>query len=127
MLDRNGAIFWTNHEELKAFLGSNYLMGINMLLSVANYREVDHKIWNDGIKNVVTWQRFQDILQNLHFSNNNCDDKSDKSRDLYVMVGNIYNIVPSKLTSLLAKIYYGKNPHFRHSSVNIFHVCHMMT
>ena len=62
MLHRKGAIFWTNHDELKAFLGNNYLMGINKLPSVRNYREVDHYTGNDLIKNLMRKQRFQDIL-----------------------------------------------------------------
>ena len=101
---QKGRNFLTNYDGLKAFLGINYLRGINKLPSVANYWEVDHYIGNDGIKNVMTRQRFQDILQNLPFASNDYDDKSDKSRALCVMFGNIHYIVPSKLTSLIAKI-----------------------
>ena len=42
MLHRKGAIFLTNHDELEAFLGINYPMGINKLPSVENYWEADH-------------------------------------------------------------------------------------
>ena len=51
-------------------------MGINKLPSVASYWEVEKYFGNDGIKNVMTRQRFQDILQNLHFVNNEKDDQS---------------------------------------------------
>ena len=51
---QKGSNFLTNHDELKAFLGMNYLMGINKLPSVANFWEVDHYIGNDGIKHVMT-------------------------------------------------------------------------
>ena len=101
---QKGRNFLTNHDELKAFLGIHYLMGITKLPSVANYGEVDHYFGSDGIKNVMTWQRFQDILQNLHLANNDYDDKSDKGMALFILFGNIYNIVSSKLTSLLVKI-----------------------
>ena len=101
LIDHN---FLTNHDELKTFLGIHYLMGITKLPSLANYGEVDHYFGSDGIKNMVTWQRFQDILQNLHLANNDYDEKSDKGMALFVLFGNIYNIVSSKLTSLLVKI-----------------------
>ena len=55
-------------------------MGINKLPSVASYWEVEQYLGNDGIKNVMTRQRFRDILQNLHFANNEKDDKSDKGK-----------------------------------------------
>ena len=70
----------TNYDELKAFFGINYFMGISKLPSVASYWVVEQCIGNDGIKNVMTCQRFQDILQNLHFANNEKDDKSDKGK-----------------------------------------------
>ena len=77
---QKGRTFLTNYDELKAFLGINYFMGINKLPSVASYWGVEQYIGNDGIKNVMTRQRFQDILQNLHFANNEKDDKSDKGK-----------------------------------------------
>lgn len=69
-------------------------------------------------------QRFQDILQNLHFTNT--ADKSDK-KVLYVIFGNIHNIMSLKLTTLLFKISYGKNLYLRYSSVKIFQTRHIMT
>ena len=86
-------IFLTSHEELKAFPGINYLIGINKLPPVANYWDVDHYFGNDGIKTMITQQRFQDILENLHFANNDYYDKSDKGRAVYIIFGNIDNIV----------------------------------
>ena len=93
----------TNHDELRAFLGINYLMDVSKFPSVANYWVVNYT-GNDGIKNVMTRQKFQDILQNLHFGNNDYDEKSDKGRVLYVRFGNIHNIVSLKLTPLLVNI-----------------------
>ena len=101
---QKGRNFLTNHDKIKAFFVINYLMGINKLPSVANYWKVHHYIGNDVIKNVTTQQRFQKILKNLHFANNAYDGKSDKGRALYVMFGNIHNIMSSKLTSLHVKI-----------------------
>ena len=86
-------IFLTSHEELKAFPGICYLIGINKSPSVANYWDVDHYIGNDGIKTVMTQQRFQDILENLHLANNDYYGKSDKGRAVYIIFGNIDNVV----------------------------------
>ena len=77
---QKGRTFLTNYDELKVFLGINCFMGINKLPSVASYWEVEQYIGNDGIKNVMTRQRSQDILQNHHFANNKKDDKSDKAK-----------------------------------------------
>ena len=64
---------------MKAFLESNFIMGINKLLSLEDYWLTDKCIINEKIQNVITRTRFQPILQNLHFSNNNNDNKTDKS------------------------------------------------
>ena len=101
---QKGRNFLKNHDELKAFLEIHYLMGITKLPSVANHGKVDHYFGSDGIRNVMTWQKFQDILQNLHLANNDYDGKSDKGMALFVLFGNIYNTVSSKLTPLLVKI-----------------------
>ena len=95
--------FLTNHDKLKAFLGINCLIGINKLLSVASYWEVDHYIGNEWIKNVMTRQSFQDILQDLHFANNDYDDKSDKGRALYVIFGNTIILRHQNLPLFLLK------------------------
>ena len=64
---------------MKAFLGTNIIMGINKLPSLENYWSTDKCIGNEKIQNVMTRTRFQSILQNFHFSNNDNDDKTDKS------------------------------------------------
>ena len=43
------------------------------------YRSTDKCIGNEKIQNVMTRARFQSILQNLYFSNEVNDDKTDKS------------------------------------------------
>ena len=75
----------------------------------------------------MTQQRFEGILQNFHFANNEDDDKSDKGQVLNVMFWNIHDVTSSKLTPLVDKMSHGKNLHFRYSSVNIFQTCHRMT
>ena len=76
---QKGHNFETTEDEMKAFLGINVTMGINKLPSLENYSSTDKCIGNEKIQNVMTRTRFQSILQNLHFSNNNNDDQTDKS------------------------------------------------
>ena len=64
---------------MKAFLGINVIMGINKLSSLEDYWSTEKCIRNEKIQNVITRTRFQSILQNLHFSIDDNDDKTDKS------------------------------------------------
>ena len=75
---QKGRNFETKEDEMKAFLGINFIMGINKLPSLEGYWLTDNCIGNEKIQNVMTRTRFQSILQNLHFSNNDNDDKADK-------------------------------------------------
>ena len=65
-------------DEMKAFLGINFIMGINKLPYLEDYWSTDKCLGNEKIQNVMTRKRFQPILQNLHFYNNDKDDKTDK-------------------------------------------------
>ena len=62
---QNGRNFTVNKKELKAFLGINFVMAINKLLTVAEYWSVDNLIDNDGIQNKMIQNRFCEIFQNL--------------------------------------------------------------
>ena len=67
------------NDELKAFLGLDFIMGINKLPFLGDYWSTDKYIRNEKIQNVMTRTRFQSILQNFNFSNNHNGNKSDKS------------------------------------------------
>ena len=54
-------------------------MAINKLPSLEDYLSTNKCIRNEKIQNFLTRTRFQSILQNLHISNNDSDDKTDKS------------------------------------------------
>ena len=66
---------------MKTFLGINFIMGINKLPSLEDYWSTDKCIGNEKIQN-VTRTRFQSILQNLHISNNDNDDKTNESNKI---------------------------------------------
>ena len=65
-------------DEMKVFLGINFIMGINKLPFFEGYWSADKCIRNEKIQSVMTKTGFQSILQNLRFSNNNNNNKTDK-------------------------------------------------
>ena len=75
---QNGREFATTPEETRAFLGINYIMSITKLPNLNCYWSVDSYLSNDGVRNTMTRNRFVNILQNLHFNDNETADKSDK-------------------------------------------------
>ena len=54
--------------ELKAFIGINLIMGINRLPNYVLFWSNDDFFGNQGIKRVMTKNRFEEISQHLHFS-----------------------------------------------------------
>ena len=77
---QNGRPYDTTVEEMSAFIGMNYIMGINKLPKIHSYWETDSYIGNQAIKNIMPRERFKAILQNLHFTNNQTADISDKGK-----------------------------------------------
>ena len=67
---QNGRNFITKAAEMKAFLGMNYIIGVNKLPTIHHYWESDDYVGNEGIRNIMTRQRFKEIPQNIHFANN---------------------------------------------------------
>ena len=59
---QNGKNFTVTKEELKAFLGINFVMAINKLPTIAEYWRVDNLIGNDGIQNTMIRNHFCEIL-----------------------------------------------------------------
>ena len=78
---QNGRNFTVTKEELKAFLGINFVMAINKLPTIAEYWRVDNLIGNDGIQNTMIGNHFCEILQILHFANNR---KGDETSDRHL-------------------------------------------
>ena len=76
---QNGRNFTVTKEELKAFLGINFVMAINKLPTIAEYWRVDNLIGNDGIQNIMIRNRFCEIPQDLHFADNRKDDKTNNA------------------------------------------------
>ena len=76
---QKGRYFETMEDEMKAFLGINFILGINKLQSLEDYWSTDKCIGYEKIQNIMKRVEFQFILQNLVFSNNDNDNKTYKS------------------------------------------------
>ena len=64
---------------MKAFLGINYFMIINKLLTIKSYQEWGQYVDNFGIRNVMS-SKFEQISQKLHFTDKQKDEKTDKAQ-----------------------------------------------
>ena len=89
---QKGCTFETTEYEMKAFLGIDFIMGINKLPSLEDYWSTDKCIGNGKIQNLITRTRFQSVLQNLHFCNNENDNKIDKSRKIRPVIEHLNKV-----------------------------------
>ena len=96
---QTGRDFETTEDEMKAFLEINVIMGINKLPSLEDYWSTDKYIRNEKIQGVMTRTRFQSILQNLHFSNNDNDNKTDKSYKICPVIGHLNKVFSGSLSN----------------------------
>ena len=75
---QKGRNFIVDNNELKTFMGINYIMAINKLSAIVEYWRVDNLIGNNVFQNTMIQNRFCEILQNLHFAGNTYYDKTDR-------------------------------------------------
>ena len=72
--------FATNSEEIRAFLGINFIMSISKLPNVKCYSSAG---------NVMTKNRFMNVLQNLLFTDNQTAVKSDKAYKIHIVINHL--------------------------------------
>ena len=96
---QKGRNFETKEDEMKAFLGINFIMDINKLPSLEGYWLTDNCIGNEKIQNVMTRTRFQSILQNPHFSNHYNYDKTDKLRKIRPVIEHLNKLFAESLSN----------------------------
>ena len=75
---QNGRNFTVTKEELKGFLGINFVMAISKLPTIAEHWRVNNLIGDDDIQNTMFPNRFCEILQNPHFADNRKNDKQTR-------------------------------------------------
>ena len=86
---QNGTEFATNPGKIRIFLGINYNMSISKLPNVKCYKSVDSFLSNDDVRNAMARNRFMNILQNLHFTDNQTADKSDKAYKMRIVINHL--------------------------------------
>ena len=64
----------------------NYIMSISKIPNLKCSWSLDRYFFNEGIKNVMTRDRFMKTLQNIHFTDNQTADKSDKAYKVRVVI-----------------------------------------
>ena len=74
-------------------------MVINKLPFLEDYWSTDKCIRNEKIQNVMTRTKFQSILQNLHFSNNDNDNKTDKSYKIRPIIEHLNKVFAESLSN----------------------------
>ena len=94
---QKGCNFETTEDEMKAFLRINFIVGINKFPSLEYYWSTDKCIENKKIQNVMIRTSIQFILQNLHFSNNDNDDKTDKSYKIRPVIEHLNKVFDKSL------------------------------
>ncbi|KAK3701244.1 hypothetical protein QZH41_003196 [Actinostola sp. cb2023] len=92
---------------MKAYIGMWIVMGINVLPEIAMYWSNDSFIGNDGIKAVMTKNRFEELSQYLHFNDSTQEPpRGDANHDrLY----KIRPILSNVLRNIQASYYPGEN------------------
>ena len=85
----NGRYFIINPEEIKTFLGTNYVMGINQLPNISLYRDCDLFIGDSRIQNIFRRSRYQEILQTLHYADNSKQDQIDKGCKIHPIIDHL--------------------------------------
>ena len=85
----NGHHFITNPEEMKAFLGTNYVMALNQLPNISMYWDCDHFIGNNDIQNIFTGGRYKEILKNLQFADNSKQVQTNKGYKICPIINHL--------------------------------------
>lgn len=89
---QNGRQFVTTEKEIEAFLGISMAISIHKLPSYKDYWSTNPLLSVPFVANVMTRKRYEEIKQNLHFSNNeNQPNRTDSNYDRAFKVRPIIN------------------------------------
>ena len=73
-------------------------MSINKLPTVKLYWQIDDYVGNEAIRNLMTCKRFEDILRNLHFANNDTSNKTDCGYKIRPIINHLNEVFRSALS-----------------------------
>lgn len=77
----NSRLFTTDPAEIKAFLGMNFVMSSHVLPNIGSYWHSDDGEGVPFVYNIMSRSRFEQIIQNLHFVDN--EDQSQATDKAY--------------------------------------------
>ena len=77
---------------MKEFLGINYFVTTNKLPTIKIFWEWSHYVGNERIRNVMSRTRFEQIVPNLHFADNQKEEKNDKTYKVRSVISNFKDI-----------------------------------
>ncbi|KAK3721656.1 hypothetical protein QZH41_003676 [Actinostola sp. cb2023] len=92
---------------MKAFIGIWILMGLNSLPSIANYWSKDPFLRNEGIQQVMTKNRFEELAQFIHF--NDSEKRPARGARNYDRLYKVRPILSGVLNNIQNAYYPGKN------------------
>ena len=84
-----GREFATNPEEIRAFLGINYVISILKLSNVKFFWSFGSYLSSDSVRNTMTRNLFMNTLQNLHFTDNQTADSSDRTYKMFIVINHL--------------------------------------
>lgn len=90
----------TNRNEMKKFLALVLLMGIVRKPEILDYWSTDDLLKGSIFNNVMARNRFQSILQFLHFADNSNYDANDRNQDTLYKVRPVVEFLVSKFKSV---------------------------
>ena len=96
---QKGRNFERTEDEMKEFLSTYFIMGKNKLSILEDYWSTEKYIGNKKIQNTMTRTRFQSILQNLYFSNNDNDNKTDKLYKIRPIIEHLIKVFAESLSN----------------------------
>ena len=96
---QKGRNFERTEDEMKEFLSTYFIMGKNKLSILEDYWSTEKYIGNKKIQNTMARTRFQSILQNLYFSNNDNDNKTDKLYKIRPIIEHLIKVFAESLSN----------------------------
>ena len=96
---QKGRNFERTEDEMKEFLSTYFIMGKNKLSILEDYWSTEKYIGNKKIQNTMARTRFQSILQNFYFSNNDNDNKTDKLYKIRPIIEHLIKVFAESLSN----------------------------
>lgn len=95
---QKGRIFTITVTEFKAYMGLIIRMTLVKLPNIRLYWSTDNTFRQAQVADVMTRNRFEEITSNLHFSDNEQDDKTDRAYKIRPIINHLNKAMPEAYT-----------------------------